>query len=65
MTTQLFKSNIPNNILFDFLDSIYLFKMVPLHYIKCFLLKKPCFLNLIDNFVKTIKNTITTQNNII
>ena len=26
MTTQLFKSNIPNNILFDFLDSIYLFK---------------------------------------
>ena len=55
MTTQLFKSNIPNNILFDFLDSIYLFKNENFYTISNVSFKKAMFLNLIDNFCKTIK----------
>ncbi len=55
MTTQLFKSNIPNDILFDFLEAIYLFKSENFYTISNTSFKKATFLNLIDNFCKTIK----------
>ena len=56
MTNQIFKSNIPNNILFDFLEQIYLFKNDNYYTISSTSFKKASFLNLIESFCKNIKN---------
>ena len=56
MTNQIFKSNVPNSILYDFLDKIYLFKSDTYYTISSVSFKKASFLNIIDEFCKNIKN---------
>lgn len=56
MTNQIFKSNVPNSILYDFLDKIYLFKCDTYYTISPVSFKKACFLNIIDEFCDKIKN---------
>ena len=55
MKTQLFKDNIPNNIIFDLLDKITSFKNDKYYTIDILSYKKGNYSNDIQNFMDTIK----------
>ncbi len=55
MTNQIFKSPIPDNILYDFIEKICLFKNKNFYTLSPVSFKKASFLNLLDDFCNSIK----------
>ena len=55
MTNQIFKAPIPDNILYDFIEKIYLFKNKNFYTISPVSFKKASFLNILKDFCDSIK----------
>ena len=61
MTNQIFKSPIPDNILYDFIEKICLFKNKNFYTLSPVSFKKASFLNLLDDFCNSIKTYYYTS----
>ena len=55
MTNQIFKTFVPINILYDFIEKIYVFNTESHFVINTSSFKKATFLNIIENFCENIK----------